>query len=504
MEEEFGKIITMIKEETLNPEETKKYILVIKRLLEKSYIGIEGQNDAQGIEDFLDDYKKDLVFRGNAETIFEGMFRHCAYKGLSTTFKKDRRAFNLMMEEAKGNVQLDSMSDIIANGDTHQSMVMILRAIISKKGTIKGDDIFSELQTQNQSVVDSLKRKMVEAIHYIALMLEEYGFIDEYIKESNSQLEQLGLAGLQYEKRNPIPDEQYQVEYDEKGKVKFDKKGNVIKKKVKDVEDIGVMDALSIESLEKLPLENLILMMAFWESKYVEERMRLSNAISTIKTLDLWDTIINGKAEDIEALEESKVNGASKKDLAISYLCGENVAITDKMKKQCQRFLEDEGISSVISLEEEVEEMLPDVLNLRMATRDIATLEYLIMYLLQTQELKPEEWGVLKEEEKQDDGSVTVVIEDRNFRGPLVMGISKEALQGLLNTDGSNYPIYEKELDKTYCDIMSKIYIPANKIFNKLTKDIFEGNPQSPLCAYLAGKKTKQADGKKTKQGKSR
>ena len=30
----------------------------------------------------------------------------------------------------------------------------------------------------------------------------EYGYIDEYIEESNSQLEQLGLGGLQYEKRN--------------------------------------------------------------------------------------------------------------------------------------------------------------------------------------------------------------------------------------------------------------------------------------------------------------
>lgn len=133
MEEEFGKIITMIKEETLDPEETKKYILAIKKLLEKKYKGVEGQDDTQGLEDFLADYQKDLEFRGNADQIFEGMFRHCAYKRLISNFKNDRRTFNSIVEEARGNGQLDSMTEIIANSDTHQSMVKIVRTIISVK-----------------------------------------------------------------------------------------------------------------------------------------------------------------------------------------------------------------------------------------------------------------------------------------------------------------------------------------------------------------------------------
>ena len=91
MENEFEKILIMIKEETLDPEEIKKYILVIKRLLEKAYIGIEEQPDEQGLKDFLTDYQADLEFRGKAEDIFDRMFRHSAYKQLIQLFKKDRK-----------------------------------------------------------------------------------------------------------------------------------------------------------------------------------------------------------------------------------------------------------------------------------------------------------------------------------------------------------------------------------------------------------------------------
>lgn len=342
--------------------------------------------------------------------------------------------------------------------------------------------------------VEKVKGIMIDAIHDVVLMLEEYGFIDEYIDESNFQLEQLGLGGVQYKKRNPIADEQYQVEYDEKGKVKFDKKGNVIKKKVKDAEDIGVIDALSKENLEKLSLEDLILMLAFWECKYLDERMRVSKAMATIKTLGLWDDVLEGNEQDLQRLEDVKIKGALKKDLALSYLCGEKLVITDKMRKQYQRFLEEEGMFSGVQLEEELETTQPEAMNLRMATRDIATLEYLIMYLLQVQELKPEVWGVLKEDETVEDEGVTVAVESRTFRGPLLMSISKQALQGLLRTDGSNYPVYPKELDKTYCDIMSKIYIPSNKFFNNLVKNAFKENPESKFLANLAGKKVKQGE----------
>lgn len=498
MEEEFGRIMAMIKEETLDPEETKKYILIIKRLLEKSYIGIEGQSDAQGLEDFFNDYQNDLEFRGNAQNIFEGMFRHCIYRKLAITFKKDRRAFNAILEEAKGIKQLDSMSNIIANRDIYQAMTKIMQLISGKMGNVKGEELFIEIQTQNQIVVANLRKQMINIIREVIMMLEEYGFIDDYIEESNYQLEDLGLEGLKYEKRNPIPDEQYKVEYDENGKVKFDKKGNVIKKKVKDVEDIGVIDALSEENLEKLSIEDLILMTAFWESKYLEERLRLSRAVSTIQTLGLWDVVLNGEISDIQQVEESKVRGALKKDLAISYLSGDNLTITDKMRTQYDKFLNEEGLQSKQKLENEIEETLPELLNLKMATRDVVTLEYLVLYLLQIQELKPDEWGVLKEENETDikeDDSITVVIENRNFRGPLVMAISKEALQGLLKTDGTDYPMYSKKIDKTYSDIMAKLYLPANKFFNKFLKEKYKENPESEFLATMVGKKIKDGNG---------
>lgn len=496
MEEEFRKIITMIKEETLDPEETKKYILVIKRLLEKSYIGMEEQDDAQGLEDFLFDYQKDLEFRGNAENIFEGMFRHCVYKKILSDFKKDRRTFNSTVDRAKNKEQTQEMSEIIANADIDQAMVRIVESVLMKKGNVRSEEIFSEIQIQNQIVVENLRQRMIKIIREVVMMLEEYGFIDDYITESNTQLEKLGLEKLKYIKRNPIPDEQYAIEYDENGKVKYNSKGEVIKKKVKDGEDIGVIDSFSEESLEKLSTDDLILMTAFWENKYLEERMKISKAMSTIKTLGLWDVVLNGNIADVQQVDEAKVNGALKKDLALSYLCGDNLMITDRMRTQYNKFLEEEGIKGANMLENEIEETFPELLNLQMATRDVATLEYLVIYLLQMKELKPDEWGVVKEEtdelEKEDDESITLAVENRNFRGPLIMEISKEALQSLLKTDGSNYPVYSKKIDKTYSGITSKMYLSSNKFFNAVVKNYYKENPKSTLLANLAGKKVKE------------
>ena len=189
MEEEFRKIITMIKEETLDPEKTKKYILVIKRLLEKSYIGMEEQDDAQGLEDFLFDYQKDLEFRGNAENIFEGMFRHCVYKRLLGDFKKNKRTFNSMVDRAKNKEQTQEMSEIIANADIDQAMLRIVESVLMKKGNVRSEEIFSEIQIQNQIVVENLRQRMIKIIREVVMMLEEYGFIDDYITESNTQLE---------------------------------------------------------------------------------------------------------------------------------------------------------------------------------------------------------------------------------------------------------------------------------------------------------------------------
>ena len=379
---------------------------------------------------------------------------------------------------------------MVANADIHQAMVRIIRTIITNKLGIKNEDIYNEIKTQNQIVSNELKQSAIGTIGHIRMMLEEYGFIDEYIEQSNTQLEQLGLDEFKYTKRNPIPDEQYAFEYDGKGKVKLDKKGNPIYRRVKNAEDIGVVDALSEESLSNLQIGDLILMLAFWESKYLEERMLLSKAMATIKTLGLWDTVLKGDETDIQSLDNSKIEAALKKDLALSYLSREDMKITEKMRMQYQNFLEQEGISSEESLETEVNEVSPEILNLSMATRDVATLEYLIMYLLQIKEIKLREWGILQEEgDKEQEESVGVVIESGNFRGPLLMAISKEALKELFKTDGSNYPVYKKEIDKTYVDIMSKIFLPSNTFFNNLVKSTLKEKPQSKLLANLAGKK---------------
>ena len=79
------------------------------------------------------------------------------------------------------------------------------------------------------------------------------------------------------------------------------------------------------------------------------------------------------------------------------------------------------------------------------------------------------------------------------------MAISKEALQGLLKTDGTDYPMYSKKIDKTYSDIMSKLYLPANKFFNKFLKEKYKENPESEFFATMVGKKVKEHQGENIK-----
>lgn len=485
MEKSFKDIIEEIKKENINQEETKKYILAIKRVVKKAYESCKDeQEESEILEEYLEDYNNDLKFRGKTQDIFNKMLMYNAYKNILRDFKGNKSNFDSIMRDAKKRESDNNASTITLNTNTKEAMISAIRYVIRTKNVIKEKEILNALQEEKSKVSKYLKDKMIDVMRDSVTLLNEYGFIDEYIAEANEELKELGLSELQYEKRNPIPDKQY----DENGQL------------VKDVEDIGVIDTFAKDNLEQLPLEDLVFMTAFWESKYLQERLGLSKAMSTVKTLNLWNTLLHEDDQAIQDLDPLMVEGALKKDLALTYLYKNEATITNKMNKQYRKFIEKEGIQGNPELEEELKELLPEMSNLESAARDVAILECLILHQIRTKESKVKKWGVIECDEVDNDleeksGGITFAIENKNFRGTLVMSLPKYLLKDFFRIEESQLPKYDKELNSIYCDIMSKLYLPTNKYFTNLIQKAYKENPQSELLADLSGKKVqKQRD----------
>ena len=70
MEENFNKILEKIKDDTLDQEETKEYILAIKGVIKQAYENCKDeQSQEEIISEFIEEYEKDLSFRGNGKSI---------------------------------------------------------------------------------------------------------------------------------------------------------------------------------------------------------------------------------------------------------------------------------------------------------------------------------------------------------------------------------------------------------------------------------------------------
>lgn len=479
MEKNFKEIIENVKKSTVDAEETKKYILLIKQLIEKGYKNPEEDN-MDILQQYLEDYEKELEFRGNAQTIYYKMLMYEAYRRLLVDSKGNKSNFNSVIKEARQAEEKDNISSVTIGADVRQAMVSAVRYIIRKRKITKEQQIFEAIKEEKAIFAEEIRKRMVNLIRTSVISLEEYGAIDAYIEGSNEELAQLGLQELQYVKRNPMPDEQY----DENGQL------------VSDVEDIGVLDAFSEEILMEMQLEDLGLMTAFWESKYLEQRLGISKAMTVIRELDLWGTILEEDDDAIRNLDNKRVNAALKKDLALTYLCKTDCEITSKMKRQYRRFLEEEDLSYDIQLDEAVQQMSPEISNLEAMAKDVAILECLILHQLRSKDIKVKKWGVIQDQgqETQQEG-IAIAIENKNFRGPLTMEVPKYILRDFLHGSEKDFPIYDKQLDPTYSSIMSKLYLPANKFFNNTVKKAYKENPSSPLLADLAGKKVKQTVG---------
>lgn len=484
MEENFKNVIEQIKKDMVNPEETKKYILAIKRVYRKAFEDCKDEyTESEILDMYLQEYDNELSFRGNAESIFYNMLKYDTFKTILSDYIHNKNKFDQAAREAKRREEQDKTGKIAFALNLKESMISSIRYIMRKGRITNESDIIEYIKQEKKELEKELKNEMIRIIQESVATLEEYGFIDEYIDIANIELEKLGLNELKISKRNPIADEQY-------------KDGKL----VEDIEDIGVIDNFSTENLNNMQIEDLQIMSTFYLSKYFEERLGISKAMSTINTLELWDVMAKGDDNDIQELDNNRINSALKKDLALTYLCQNGIEISPKIREQYEKFLDESHIKNDSNLEDDRESAQLETSNLNQTAIDIRFLIGLLIYQLKEKQAKIKRWGVVKEnqegkqEDEATDNYITIALENQNFRGPLLIGIPNNILTEIFGKESKiKFPEYKGKLNQSYCDIMAKLYLPTTKFFSTSIKKAYEENPQSEIVANLAGKKVREA-----------
>ena len=193
-------------------------------------------------------------------------------------------------------------------------------------------------------------------------------------------------------------------------------------------EDMGVLDYFSTEELEKYQLEDLLLMTAFWETQYVIEKNKISQTIKQIN--DMADF----KVEGLDNMETDEKHVA----------------------------------------------------------KDVYFLDNLIVMMLNSNLLQIKDWGIVRDiENNENEDEVIIAINNPNFRGPLLMSISRMVLEKVLEIKENELQEYKGYINEDYSFVMSKLYIPTSKYFRETMKQKCKNNPDSKLMRLLAGRTIK-------------
>lgn len=506
---EFKRILEEIKEEDMNPKKTKKYIQIIKRYVDKI-----AQNSPQNertkkemYDEFLEIYdEENNNTLKNTRKLPCYMSQYDSYKELLKLSKGNEREFNKLLDASKAKAT--SLEALYGSINLNEQMVASLAQIIRNSGKKKKNELVSLIQDNKSDIAKVLKQDIMVSIQRSVSFLEDFGFIDDYINDSNESLKNLNLQDLSFEKRSAIADEEYdskgnKVVHDENGKITvYSAEGKIIKGK-KDIDKFynktGVLDNFQKENLEKMSIEDLIFLDTFWQSKYLQERLELSKAMAVIKSLKLEDRLIYGYEKQIDLLEDDRITAALKKDLALTYLTRNPDIISAKTKRQYNKFLKKNELSTEIDLEDEILDEKKETDNLHTEITDVILKESVCVMKLLNNSIKVKDWGeitleteeVENIEEKQD--SVILAVSNPNFIGPLVMSVPRRALEEIFETESLNLPKYKEEnqIDYEYSKVMSKLYLPSNDFFRITAKKLFEEEPTSNLKASLVNKKAK-------------
>lgn len=488
LENDFKKELDEIISGSLDSKKTKKDILRIKKLLNSLVENCkEEATKEELLQEFIDAYKSELKTTKNIEEAYGLILQHRAYKELLNRYRRNKGSFDKVIIEAKKREKANNKEDIPIIRNLDECMVGAVRRLL-RKGNIKSEKMLVDSISILKSKIDqTVKKNLITEIQEDLAFLNEYGFLDEYINSSNEMLRELGLEKLKYLKRNPIPDE------------KYDSDGNLIK----DDEDIGVWDSFDTEYLEKLTIEQLTRMASFYKEKYMEARIAISEAMTVVDFLDLWDDMLEERNSTIENLDEDSVKNGLKNFEALAALFKfiNNTEITEGIEKQYSMFLEKNGIRQKRTIKEEFKEKKAELENIRAAATDIVFSQCLSIYQLYSKDIKVKSWGVLKQDKRTQeiDDAISIVIEDSDFRVPYIIVLPKNILFNDLGIqDESELPELKNpdRIDEQFVKTIENLYLPTNVFYKKTVGEYYTKNPYSKLIASLAGKKVKKPDNK--------
>lgn len=482
-EESFKKELDELILDKLEPKKTKKDILRIKKLLNRLIENCkEEASEEELLKEFLEEYRKELETTSNIEKTYALILQYRAYKELLNRYRRNKNGFDKIVLEARKRDRLDNKENIPIAKNLEECMIGAVRRLIRKKEISNEKMLVDAILNLKSKVAQVVKEKLISELQEEIAFLNEYGFLDEYIDDYNKKMTELGLERLSYLKRNPIPLEKY----DRDGKL------------VKDDEDIGVVDSFDTDYLEKLTVDQLTRMVGFFKEKYMGARIYIAEAISTIGFLNLWDKMIKNDDSAIENLSEEDIKNGLKnfEALAAVFRCNNTNPITEKMAKQYKLFLDKNGINSKTTIQEEFEKIKPELKNIRIIATDTVFLQCLSIYQLYSKDSKVKNWGVLKADEKTEEkeNSITVVIEDDEFRFPLIIDLPKNMLLKELDMeDESKLPVCKNpekihELKRTFKEML---YLPTNVFYKKTVGEYYKEKPDK-IRAILAGKKVKE------------
>lgn len=518
MKNSFKNVIENIKEQDLDCSKIKSYIKRIRKYVQEELKGDSEEITSQDCyEYYLENYSKEIGKKNNipVQVLFSGTSLYDAFKELIQYSKSNQKEFEKLFNAAKKEFEKDPKKTLYNSLNPDEQKKSAIKMILKKNPNLKIKQLAQEAQKNKNEIGAELKTMLIKSIQDNVEFLDEMGFMDEYIKESNKVLEELNLNELKFERRNPRTDERYfdgkVAKYDENGKMIIeDENGKKIKDEklyVEYFENIGLIDNFDTEELERLSIDDLLLMDTFWKSKYLQERIELSKANNVIKFLDIENLIYNGTDADIDEYDDESITLASKRDLALTYLCRTPEESTGSINSnRYYKFLKKSGMERKKTLTEEVEEEKKEVLELTGKACDIAFQECIIIGKLRNNNGKSmniKDWGIVALEDENKENSVDtefpseevgIAIESQNFRGHLVMSLPKSFIIQYFEDENVKLPRFKNEdkIDHEYSKIMSMIYIPINEYFKSRVSMEYDKNPANKLVANLAGKKAKQ------------
>lgn len=514
MEKKIQDFIENLKSRTMDTENMRKAILRIKRNLDDLLDCCEDEikdgeiTKEQLVQEFLEEYRNEIKETPNYQsrlTYLLSQYESC--KRILKSDKKDKGAFQGFINEAKKREASNPKEELYNSINMKEQIITNIRYAMRdiqferkmKKqpvnSAISNEELLKKIHEIKNRLAEELKDKMIPSIQKRVYFLDEYGYLDEYIKINNDALENLGLAEISQERRNPLPD----VEYDMEGNIR----------NTEEFEDMGVIDVFEKCNLKKYSPEELLILELFWKSQYFTERLEISEAFAAIDFLDLWPMMMNEDESAIDKIPDEKLATAIKRDLALTYLMKNKKAITPELEEKYVGFLKQNGIVPKNTTIEDVEKQTAELQIAFDLASELALGECVIIDKLRNKEIEVKNWGLVDKSNFKDidpiNEKVIIAAEMPTFRGPLLFSLDEDSVKDFFEKKGTaskgeklKLPRYKGNIDSEYSKAMSMLFLPTSVYFKKYITEKYSENPSSPLLSQLA---INFADAKKIKKG---